>query len=82
LKGNEVGSVFVRPDLHGKGIGKMLMDRVERVARQEGVEVLKAYSSLAAINFYRHLGYEQRREKREPDGEVTIEIKKRLYVRP
>ena len=78
LKDEEVGSVFVLPDLHGKGVGKLLMDRIEAEARKNGIDVLKAYSSLAAVNFYLHLGYRQLREKHGPDGEITLEVEKRL----
>lgn len=78
LKGNEVGSVFVTPDLHGLGIGKLLMNHVESVAAKSGLTTLTAYASLAAIGFYKHLGYRPIREKVEPDGEVTLEIEKHL----
>lgn len=80
LKGDELGSVFVRPDLHGSGIGRHLTEHVEATARQNGMSVLRAYSSLAAIDFYAHLGYERLQEKLEPDGEVTIEIEKDLQA--
>lgn len=78
LQDNEVGSVFVCPDFHGRGVGKTLVEHIEAVARQNGVGLIKAYSSLTAVGFYLYLGYEKLREKRELDGEVTIEVEKRL----
>ena len=78
LREVELGSVFVRPDLHGYGVGKRLVYHVEEVARKRGIEVLRAYSSLFALPFYLHLGYERLGQKVEPDGEVTMEIQKRL----
>ncbi len=78
LQKDELGSVFVRPDLQGQGVGKQLVAHVEEVAKERGVERLGAYSSLIALPFYLHLGYERLGEKREPDGEVTVEIQKRL----
>ena len=78
LRADELGSVFVRPDLHGHGVGKSLVLHVEEVARQRGVMVIRAYSSLTALTFYLHLGYKEVDEKVEPDGEVTVKIRKQL----
>lgn len=80
LDGDEIRSVFVRPDLQNKGIGRVLMEQIEVAAKASGADVLRGYSSLAAIHFYLHLGYEKLREKREADGEVTIEIEKQLLL--
>ncbi len=54
-----VYTVFVKPKLHKLGIGKMLMDRVEDLARQKGVDKLTVPSSITAFSFYKKLGYEQ-----------------------
>ena len=70
--------MFVRPDLHGQGVGKRLVLHVEAIAEGRSVERLRASSSLTALPFYLHLGYEALREEREPDGEVTVEIRKQL----
>lgn len=78
LKGSELGSVFVNPEQHGQGIGKLLTYHVEAIARNSGIKRLTAFSSLAAIDFYRYLGYKSLGEKCEPDGEVTIEIEKEV----
>lgn len=78
LRGDELGSVFVRPDLHGHGVGRLLVMRVEEVARRRGVAKLRAYSSLTALDFYLHLDYKRVGKKSEPDGEVTLEIQKYL----
>ena len=78
LQEAELGSVFVCPDLHGYGVSKLLVRHIEEVARRKGVEVIRAYSSLSAFPFYLHLGYERLGQKVEPDGEVTLEIQKRL----
>jgi len=78
LKGQEIGSMFVNPDFQGCGIGKLLIKHIEDVAKKSNVTQLKAYSSIAAIEFYKHLGYHEIKEKVEPDGEITIEIEKTL----
>jgi GNAT superfamily N-acetyltransferase len=78
IKHNELGSVFVDPDFHRRGVGRILVDFIESLARRDGITLLKANSSLTAVNFYQQLGYEILGERCEPDGEVTIEIEKQL----
>lgn len=44
---------FVRPDLHGRGIGTFLMKHLREIARTSGVTCLRVPSSRNAISFYR-----------------------------
>ncbi len=41
MMGNEVGAIFVRPEKHGQGIGKKLMDFVCQFHEEVEVEVFK-----------------------------------------
>jgi GNAT superfamily N-acetyltransferase len=50
-------TVFVLPERHGNGIGKMLMDRVEEAARRNGAATLQVPASITALPFYRKRGY-------------------------
>ena len=62
LDGRVVQSVFVAPDVQGRGIGKRLMAEVEKVARERGIAVLAVPSSVTAEHFYSKLGFTAVRE--------------------
>lgn len=52
-----VTTVFVLPEYHGKGVGRLLMESIESMARESGTEVLALESSITAHGFYRRLGF-------------------------
>lgn len=54
-----VFTVFVKTDCHGRGIGRILMDEVEELARSKGITELIVPSGLTARNFYKKLGYSE-----------------------
>jgi len=56
MMGNEVGAIFVRPDYHGMGIGKQLMDFVSDFHDVMEVEVFERNSVGRA--FYDKYGFE------------------------
>ena len=62
LDGQAARTVFVRPDVQGRGIGRLLMQAVEAVAREREVLVLHVNSSITAQPFYARLGYTVVRE--------------------
>ncbi|MFT4065920.1 GNAT family N-acetyltransferase [Paraburkholderia sp.] len=62
LDGSVVRTVFVSPDLQHQGIGRLLMEQVEREARAAGVKVLAVPSSVTAGQFYSRLGFKPVRE--------------------
>jgi GNAT superfamily N-acetyltransferase len=55
--GQQVRTVFVRPDRLGLGIGSLLMRAVEALAIERGLNQLSLHSSITAQGFYRRLGY-------------------------
>jgi len=68
-------TVFVLPNFHGRGIGSMLMDRVEQAAREKGAEVLRLPASFTAVEFYRRLGYTDDPGLSGPTDDVVHMIK-------
>lgn len=57
LEGSYVRTVFVLPKTQGMGVGKMLMEAVERAAIARGISEIFVPSSVTAREFYTHLGY-------------------------
>lgn len=56
LLGNEVGAIFVDPELHRSGIGRKLMDRARTLRGELEVEVFER--NLVGRAFYAKIGFE------------------------
>ncbi|MGW3343121.1 GNAT family N-acetyltransferase [Nonomuraea rubra] len=78
-----VENVAVRPELHGRGIGRGLMDYAEQEARRLGLPALRLYTNVkmaANIALYESLGYaETGREGIE--GRSAVLMRKQLDPR-
>ena len=66
-------TVFVNPDLHGQGIGRMIMKTLETKAIALGCKHLILPSSLTSHKFYLKLGYSY-------IGGVAIQNDKKQYM--
>ncbi|MBU1136114.1 MAG: GNAT family N-acetyltransferase [Nanoarchaeota archaeon] len=75
---NIILTVFVNPKIHGKGIGKKLMTKVESEAKKNGFKSVKLPSSITAIDFYKKLGYKKVKVMYELNFGKTIEMRKIL----
>lgn len=62
LNENTLAATFVAPEYAGKGIGRALVEKLEEMARKEGLEQLTVPASLNAVGFYETLGFERQRQ--------------------
>ena len=77
LDGKVVRTLFVTPEMQGRGVGKLLMAVVERTAREDGVEVLAVQSSVTAEQFYLKVGFKAVRDSYHGE-ERTIVMERTL----
>lgn len=76
LDGDRVRNVFVHVDMHGRGIGRLLMSEIESFAQENDLRRIYLHSGLSAQGFYEKLGFATvERIERELDGNPLPEIK-------
>ena len=78
LDGNVVRTIFVAPDMQRRGVGRLLMAEIDRVARRAGLDVLTVPSSVTAEGFYSRLGFQAVRDHHHGD-ERTIIMERDLH---
>lgn len=62
----EVDAVFVDPAAHGRGVGRALLQSLEAMAREAGLDRLFLSASLNAVAFYERAGFRALRERMVP----------------
>lgn len=72
LDGSVVRTVFVAPDVQGRGIGKLLMAQIEHLARARKIPALTVPSSVTAETFYSRLGFNAVRDSYHGDERTII----------
>jgi GNAT superfamily N-acetyltransferase len=84
LEGDELVTFFVSPERQGHGVGSLLLEAVERVASERGLQELRVGASLAGAPFYQKRGYEPTGELLEGTAGAHLAMRKRLGtpVRP
>lgn len=74
LLGNEVGAIFVKPEFHGTGAGKALMDKAQELRGDLEVEVFK--ENTIGQKFYARYGFQLLKESvHEPTGNQIMRLK-------
>jgi len=69
---NELRNIFVDPDYQNQGIGKQIVQHLERKALEKGFGEAWLVSSITARNFYRHMGYNDIEDVRERIGDHVV----------
>lgn len=72
LDGSVVRSVFVAPTAQRRGVGKQLLNELERSAREMGVTSLSVPSTVTAERFYSTLGFRAVRDSYHGDERTII----------
>jgi GNAT superfamily N-acetyltransferase len=76
-----VRGMAVHPSARGLGVGKFLLDQVERFAREEGVRLMTLYTTPfldRAIHLYQAAGFTYTGEKANPHGTELLRMTKVL----
>lgn len=69
-------TIFVLPELHGKGIGRTIIDTLEKDELFTRAERIEIPASITGVEFYRKFGYDYKNGVRELDGEGHIRLEK------
>ena len=78
LEGNGICTVFVNPDHHGSGLGRLLMEYLEEQAAARGYEATTLDASLTALPFYAKMGYVEVKSIESEEFGKAIVMEKKL----
>lgn len=70
-------SIFVLPEEQGKGVGSLIVNRLEADDYFRRAWRTEVGSSLTAVRFYRKMGYEYKNGVTEADADGTVRLEKR-----
>jgi GNAT superfamily N-acetyltransferase len=73
-----VGTLFVNPAYHNKGIGTKLMEKIENLAKEKKIQKLRLNSSINAVDFYEKLGYKKGVKSQSEEYGLTYDMSKAL----
>ena len=69
-------TIFVLPEYQGRGIGRRIIETLERDEYFLRAGRIEIPASITAVEFYRKLGYDYKNGVREPDGEQVVRLEK------
>ena len=59
LENDMILCAFVNPRYQCRGIGKKLIEHIEKIAKRKGIKKLKVPSSTTSVGFYEKMGYKR-----------------------
>ena len=70
IVGNYISKIYVKPEYHGCGIGRLIVKYLEDKAKSNGVKKIFLASNVSAEKFYTKLGYKttEKKEMSTPNG--------------
>lgn len=66
----QIRFMAIKPELQGKGIGKLIVQHMEEVARKRGATTMVLHAREHAVPFYQKLGYEVKEKSYLLFGEI------------
>jgi GNAT superfamily N-acetyltransferase len=70
----KIRAFFVHPSWARRGVGRAILERCEREARDAGFAAVELMSTLPGLGFYRRMGYEAREPILYPAGAVKLKF--------
>lgn len=71
-------TIFVLPEFHGMGIGKMLVEAGEKYVRKIKGQKIKVPSSITAQNFYHKMGFRYINNSKKTNSDGVILMSKEI----
>ncbi len=69
-------NIFVLPEYHGRGIGRVIIETLEKDEFFRRAKRIEIPASITATPFYRHMGYDYKNGVTEPDEEQLLRLEK------
>ena len=76
-----IENIAVSPDIQGKGIGELLLDHAEKIARSIHLSEMRLYTNAAFVSniaFYARRGFQQYHREPFPTGGVVVHMRKMI----
>lgn len=72
IVGDYISKIYIKPEYHGRGIGKLIVKHLEDKAKSNGVKTIFLASNVYAEKFYTKLGYitTENKEMITPNGYI------------
>jgi GNAT superfamily N-acetyltransferase len=66
-----VSNFFVKPELHNRGIGRLLFEKILETAKLKGTKLLHVPSSRDGVGFYEKMGFIIDEIQNDIEDEIT-----------